>query len=193
MSPDALRTATSRIQQALDAHPGRPVLVGLDGRCGSGKTTLAAQLAAAFPACTVLHMDDYYLPPARRIPGWERTPAANMDLVRFYSEALGPARAGQPIHTRAYLCAQGDYGAPRIFAPQPLVLVEGSYALHPQLADAYDCKFFLTCTPETQAARLQAREGAHYAAFVSRWIPLEEAYFSAFHIPASADCVLESL
>jgi uridine kinase len=137
-------------------------------------------------------MDDYYLPPARRIPGWEHTPAANMDFPRFYAEVLGPARAGQPIHTRAYVCAQGDYAAPRTLPPQPLVLVEGSYALHPQLADAYDCKLFLTCAPDVQAARLQAREGAHYEAFVDRWIPLEEAYFAACNIPALADCVLES-
>lgn len=62
------------------------VLVALDGRCGSGKTTLAAQLAERFPQSITLHTDDFYLPPPQRVTGWERIPCANMHL----SSGCGP-------------------------------------------------------------------------------------------------------
>ena len=48
-----MTSLTQTIVSLLAAHPERPVLVALDGRCGSGKTTLAAQLAEQFPGSAV--------------------------------------------------------------------------------------------------------------------------------------------
>ena len=62
-------------------------------------------------------------------------------------------------------------------APQgPLVLVEGSYSLHPRLRARYDLRIFLTCSREEQTARLTAREGENFPSFRDRWVPLEERY-----------------
>ena len=97
---------------ALAQQPTKPLVLALDGRCGSGKTTLANTLARQFPASITLHTDDFYLPPAQRIRGWEKTPCANMDLDRLRDEALRPAYEGQPVQYRAYSCreAAGDFG-----------------------------------------------------------------------------------
>ena len=95
MSSIDFSTLTQKIAALLAAHPEQPVLIALDGRCGSGKTTLAGQLAEQFPASIVFHTDDYYLPPDQRIPDWEKTPCANMDLARLREELLRPARAGR--------------------------------------------------------------------------------------------------
>jgi len=165
--------------------------VAIDGRCGSGKTRLAAQLAAVFPA-TVLHLDDFYLPPAARRPDWETVPGANMDLNRFLAEALLPARAGETVRYRAYDCGRGAYAAPAELPPRRLILAEGSYAHHPALAAAYDLRVFLTCAPGEQKRRLRAREGERFPVFEKRWIPLEEAYFRQYAIPEKADLVLDT-
>ena len=109
MSSIDFSTLTQKIAALLAAHPEQPVLIALDGRCGSGKTTLAGQLAEQFPASIVFHTDDYYLPPAQRIPEWEKTPCANMDLARLREELLRPARAGEPVFYRAYSCREGAY------------------------------------------------------------------------------------
>ena len=183
---------SARIAALLAAAPARPVLVALDGRCGSGKTTLAARLAERFPASCTIHTDDYYLPPARRVPGWEKIPCANMDLARLRAEVLAPARAGQAFIYRAYSCREGAYLPPVPLSPAPLVLVEGSYSHHPTLADLYDLRVFVTCSQTEQTRRLQNREGARYAAFAARWIPLEEAYFAQDQIERSADLVLDT-
>ena len=40
-------------------------VIAIEGRCGSGKTTLADILSELFEA-TVIHMDDFFLPPSLR-------------------------------------------------------------------------------------------------------------------------------
>lgn len=183
---------TTKITALLSASPARPILVALDGRCGSGKTTLANQLAEAFPGNVTVHTDNYYLPPADRVPGWEKIPCANMDLRRLRTEVLEPARAWRSFACKAYSCREGAYLPPVACAPARLVLIEGSYSHHPSLADCYDLRIFVTCSKAEQARRLQAREGARYAAFVERWIPLEEGYFTKYAIPQSADLILDT-
>lgn len=185
-------TLTPKITTLLSASPAHPILVALDGRCGSGKTTLAAQLAEAFPGSITVHTDDYYLPPADRVPGWEKIPCANMDLRRLRAEVLEPARAGRGFAYKAYSCREGTYLPPVACTPARFVLVEGSYSHHPALAACYDLRIFVTCSKAEQARRLQAREGARYAAFVERWIPLEEGYFAKYAIPQSADLILDT-
>ena len=167
------------------AQSGQPAIVAIDGRCGSGKTTLAALIAALLP-CNVFHLDDYYLPVEQRQEHWAETPAANMDLARFRREVLLPARRGEQVCSRPYCCRTGRMAEPTDIAPQMLTVVEGSYSHHPLLSDAYDLKLFLTCSTKEQAQRLQAREGAYFEMFRTRWIPLEERYFETLH-PARAD------
>ena len=177
---------------ALDQHPTKPLVLALDGRCGSGKTTLANGLAAQFPGCTVLHTDDFYLPPARRCPDWAHTPCANMDLARLRDEALRPAYAGQPVQYRAYSCRKGAYQPAQELAAQPLVILEGSYSHHPLLTGYETLRVFVTCSKDEQVRRLQEREGERYANFAARWIPLEEGYFAKYQIAENADFVVDT-
>lgn len=163
--------------ELLLANAAAPVVLALDGRCGSGKTTMATALAEQFPDSIVLHTDDFYLPPADRVPGWEQTPCANMDLARLRDEVLAPARAGKPVLYRAYSCREGAYLPVQQLAAQPLVILEGSYSHHPLLTGYETLRVFLTCAKEEQTRRLQAREGERYANFAARWVPLEEGYF----------------
>ena len=183
---------TGILTAALALQPTKPLVLALDGRCGSGKTTLAAALAGQFPASTVLHTDDFYLPPADRVPGWEQIPCANMDLARLRDEALRPAYEGQPVQYRAYSCRKGAYLPARELAAQPLVILEGSYSHHPLLAGYETLRVFVTCTKAEQTRRLQAREGARCADFAARWIPLEEAYFAQYNVEVKADFAIDT-
>lgn len=177
---------------ALDQHPTKPLVLALDGRCGSGKTTLANALARQFPASVVLRTDDFYLPPTQRAHGWEQTPCANMDLARLRDEALHPAYAGQPVQYRAYSCREGAYQPAQELPTQPLVILEGSYSHHPLLTGYETLRVFVTCSKEEQTRRLQEREGERYANFAARWIPLEEGYFAKYQIAENADFVVDT-
>ena len=186
------QSLTALLTAALAQKPTKPLVLALDGRCGSGKTTLANALAKQFPTSTTLHTDDFYLPPDRRVPGWEKTPCANMDLARLRDEALRPAYAGQPVQYRAYSCREGAYQPVQELAAQPLVILEGSYSHHPLLTGYETLRVFLTCSREEQTRRLQAREGERYANFAARWVPLEEGYFAQYKIEKAADFVLDT-
>ena len=167
--------------EPLLANAAAPVVLALDGRCGSGKTTMAAALAEQFPDSIVLHTDDFYL-----------TPCANMDFARLRDEVLAPARAGKPVLYRAYSCREGAYLPVQQLAAQPLVILEGSYSHHPLLAPYEDFRVFMTCSDAEQTRRLQAREGERYANFAARWVPLEEGYFAQYHIAETADFVVDT-
>lgn len=181
----ALRAAAEELLRTRE----RAVLA-VDGRCGSGKTTLAARLAADLPV-NVLHTDDFYLPFARRVPDWAEIPAANMDLERL-AETIAAARTGEPYRYRTYDCARDVLHEGRLLAPARLTVVEGSYSHHPRLAPLYDARLFLTCSAAAQEARLRAREGERFDVFAQRWIPLEEAYFARCGIEGRADAVLRT-
>ena len=64
-TPITASTLSALLSAALAQKPTRPLVLALDGRRGSGKTTLANGLAAQLPGCTLLRTDDFYLPPAR--------------------------------------------------------------------------------------------------------------------------------
>ena len=71
-----------------------------------------------------------------------------------------------------------------------MVIVEGSYSLHPDTGRPYDLQVFLRVSEETQHARILQRNGeAMLQRFISTWIPLEEAYFAAFSLPDDR-CIL---
>ena len=169
-----------------------PVLAAIDGRCGSGKSRLAGQ-AAAVLGCSLFHMDDFFLPPALRTPERLAQPGGNIHYERVAAELLVPWSAGKPVCFRPFDCHSGGFGPPVQAAHTGLALVEGSYALHPELYRYYHTRIFLTCSPAVQRQRLLEREGtAGLARFQARWIPLEEAYFQTFRLPERCDLVLDT-
>lgn len=174
----------------LLADGGRAV-VAIDGRCASGKTTLAQALQAQ-TGCNLLHMDDFYLPMDQRPADWTRRSAGNIDLDRFRREALDPARAGLPIRYRAYRCHAGAFAPAVLLQPTALTVVEGSYSLHPALDSGYDLRVFLTVSPEEQRRRLLRRNPERYEAFLTTWIPLEEQYFTRENPQGCAQILLRT-
>lgn len=171
---------------------GKPGIVAIDGRCGSGKTGLARLIAQLFP-CSVFHMDDFFLPFDKRTPQRLAQPGGNVDYERVLSEVLEPLSRGQDVVYRPFDCGTGGLLASRTVPFSPLTVLEGSYSHHPALAERYDLKLFLTCTQKEQRRRLLQREGTQgLSPFLERWIPLEEQYFSACHIEEESDLTVDT-
>ena len=140
----------------------------------------------------MVHTDDFYLPLAARCANWQEQPGANMDFIRLRNEVLQPLLRGKTAHYTAYSCAAGAFLPSKPFAAAQRALLEGSSSLRPALQAEFAVRVFVTCPPDVQAARLQAREGIRYANFVQRWIPLEEGYFAAHDPAARCDFVLDT-
>jgi len=173
------------------ARREKTALIAIDGRCGSGKTGFAALTDVLACSSDVVHMDDFYLPWARRAENWQDIPAGNMDLERFREEVLLSAGKEGPAVCRPYDC-RGDRLREPVELREPLRIVEGTYSQHPDLAGYYDYKIFFTCDREEQTRRLRAREGDYYPAFDRVWRTLEERYFAACGVEAAADMVVDT-
>ena len=193
---DAARLRLSHGGEPRDGGPPRekgprPCLIAVDGRCGSGKTSLAAAAELLIPGRKhVIHMDDHYLPWERRAEKWMDIPAGNMDLESVRARILAPAREGRPLADPSILQAAAEKTADLDDAE--LILVEGTYSQHPLLAPYYDYKIFLTCGREEQTRRLQKREGDYYPTFDRIWRTLEERYFAACGTEAAADLTVDT-
>ena len=190
--PGAAAAAAPLVKEilALGAGGGR-VVAALDGRCASGKTTLAEGLARSF-GWSVVHMDHFFLRPEQRTLERYAQAGGNVDHERLLEEVLLPLRRGDAPVYRPFDCHTMRLGEPIPFAPAPVVLVEGSYSCHPALWDCYDVRAFLTVDPVRQLERIAAREGEERArTFQEKWIPLEERYFSAFDVERRCGLRLE--
>ncbi len=157
---------------------GNPIIVAVEGRCGSGKSGFARLVGQVFP-CNIIHMDDFYLPPKDRPDNWRELPGGNMDFERFRREVLNPVREGRETAYRPYRCETGTFGEEISLPFRGLTVVEGSYCLQPSLEEVFDWKLFLTCSEKVQSERLRSREGEGLAAFEECWIPMEEHYFDS--------------
>lgn len=90
-----------RFQPAVDAigrlleeyeKKDASVLVGIDGRCGSGKTTLGEYLYGRFD-CNLFHMDDFFLRIEQRTQKRIAEVGGNVDYERFFETVLLPVIA----------------------------------------------------------------------------------------------------
>ena len=120
--------------QAIEARlqASESVLLAIDGRSGSGKSDLASCLQMLFGA-SVAHMDDFFLPAARKTPQRLSQPGGNVDIERFTMEVAEPLRRGQPVCYRPYSCRTSTLGQPIPLPRAPLTVIEGVYSLHPAL------------------------------------------------------------
>ena len=177
--------------QHLQGAPA-PLLIALDGRCAAGKTTLANRLAEQY-VWGVIHLDDFFLQPAQRTSQRLAEPGGNLDRERLISEVLLPLTRHRPGVYRVFDCRTMGFAAvPRPLPAAPVVLLEGSYACHPDLRPLCGLHVFLTVDPGEQLRRLTARNPARLQDFRTRWIPMEEQYFRYFHIPETCDLTLVS-
>ncbi len=150
-------------------------IVAIDGRCGSGKTTLAEMLKAYFD-CNVFHADDFYLAFNKR----EADRLGNVDCERLTEEVINPLKAKLSFSYRPFSCSAGALLEPVEVTRKPLAIIEGSYSCQPELFEYYDLHIFLDIDKEMQQARLKEREGEEkLKAFNEKWIPMEERYFNS--------------
>ena len=178
------------LQTAASLSDRTPLIIAIDGPCGSGKTTLAAHLARELDAQTV-HLDDFYLQPFQRTPQRLAQPGGNLDRERLLEQVLIPLKDHQSCEYQIFDCSCLALTESRQLNPEKAVIVEGSYALHPDLSDYYDLKIVMTIPKPEQIRRLKHREPAFkMEMFINRWIPMEENYHKTFRVFEQANILI---
>lgn len=191
---DKLHSAYNRVSFEIDKllEQQDRVLVAIEGRCGSGKTSLGELLRENY-GCNLIHMDDFFLRPEQRSKGRLSTPGGNIDHERFLDEVLKPLALGNRFEYRPYSCSEDNFAEPVSVVPGELTIVEGTYSCHPSLQAYYDLRVFITVDEVQQIIRIRRRSGDElFKNFQRIWIPLEEAYFSFFRVAESCQLYLET-
>lgn len=157
----------------LVASGRRPVVL-IDGGAGSGKTTLAQDLAATWPGpVQVVGLDELY-------PGWH---------------GLASAAAAVPgLITGTGFTAwdwAGDRPGPwRALDPRVALVVEGCGALTPSSRPLAGLAVWLELDEQTRKQRALARDGAVFAAHWDEWAAQEADHWRADRPWELADVVL---
>ncbi len=180
----------ARISQTMQQKI--PCLVAIDGRSGSGKSSLAKKLAGLYD-CNIINVDDFFLQPAQRTSARLAEAGGNVDYQRLQREVLLPILANKSFSYQPFDCRQNTFITAKSFPLKALYIIEGVYSMHSVLSYAYDLKIFLTVNANEQKSRILQRSGPEkWQRFVNEWIPLEEAYFQATRTEDKCEIVIHN-
>jgi uridine kinase len=151
----------------------RPILL-IDGRSGSGKTELAAELGPLLDA-QLVRLDDVY-------PGWDGLQAAServrVDILQAFRWQRWDWAADAPAEWN------------RLDPARPLI-VEGSGALSHSNRELATLGVWVKLDEPTRKARALARDGAMYEPHWDAWAAQEQRFFDRERPDLLADLILD--
>ncbi len=166
------------------------VIIVIDGKTASGKTTLAKTIQKKFDA-TIIPMDDFFLPEHLRTPMRFKEPGGNIHY-EYFKDSVSDQLRHKEITYQPFDCHKMAFRSAQTERLKPVIIIEGSYAMHPYFGRYYDLSIFLDMDPQTQVTRLIQRNGEDGAQlFINRWVGLENTYFEAFAVKHNADFVIK--
>lgn len=166
-------------------------VIGIDGNCGSGKTTLATKLSDDL-CCDVVHIDDFFLPMELRNDVRLREIAGNFHYERFKDEVINNLNDSK-FNYRIFDCKSMDYIAEKVVNPNNVLIIEGSYSFSHDFYKSYDYKIFTECGYDVQLKRISNRVGENkLEKFKSQWIPMENNYFTKYKTSIKADSLYKT-
>ena len=153
------------LDPGLRAHAGRPWALAVDGRSGSGKTTIAERIRLTVPASAVVHTDDI---------SWNQ---AMFDWAGLLAGGvLERVRRNEPVSFRPPAWQERNRdGAIEVPAGLELVIIEGAGAARRELTDLVDAVIWVQSDMAEAERRGIARDGGDEAAisFWHRWMAEE--------------------
>lgn len=125
----------------------RPVMLGIVGDSGAGKTTLTRGLVRILGAAQVTHVsaDHYHRYDRRERAEHGLTPLRpDANYLDILEQHLRHLRAGEPILKPVYDHRDGSFAAPEVIAPAPFTIVEGLLAYSSAaMRELYDVRVYL--------------------------------------------------
>lgn len=142
----------------------RPLVIGIAGGTGSGKTTLTRELIRHFPTrVSVIYHDNYY----KRHDDltYEERCALNYDAPEAFDNELIVKQLKQLMAGQAIECPIYDYtihnrsDGTRTIDPAPVIIVEGILIFcFPLLCDLFDIKLFVDTDADVRILRRMKRD-----------------------------------
>ena len=173
-----------------------PFVISIDGLCGAGKTTIANAIQKWHQeqgiCADIIHMDHFFLQKHQRSMQRLAEPGGNIDYERFTQDIVSKLKNTAPLYYTPFNCTTMTMDEPIQIQASQVVIVEGSYSLHPVFKKYYDISIFVTTPKEEQLSRLKKRGSDVFEMFIWRWIPMENKYFSHYKIEESCDLIINN-
>jgi len=183
-----------RILELVDACPARGAtkLVAIDGRGGSGKSSLAAQLMSIDHSLKLLPVDHF---PCRsdEYPLHPTGVQTRVSEARLLKALLPLIENDAGAYRRSWWHIDRVGPLTRV-EPGGTVLVEGCYSLLPSLRSLYDFSIWVECEYEQALAQAVARDEKVGESDRVRWelghAPSQERYIETHRPSEFADMVI---
>jgi len=166
-----------RLVLTRPATLGTGRLLCLDGPAGSGKTTLAGEIAALTSA-TLVHLDDLY-------DGWTGLPRIGEQLDGL----LLPLARGEAGCYRRYDWHADRYAETVTVTPSPLLVVEGVGAGASAYASLRTLLVWVEAPDPVRLARWRARDGVGAEPHIAAWERDQAAHFARERTREAADVI----
>lgn len=192
-----LEETKERIRQLIK-EKNSPVLVALDGKSGTGKSTIAKQLAEILGGVEI-NSDNFWSGGPNE--EWDKkTPEQKSDKAidwqRLRSELLIPLLSGKVAKWHSFDWEKGQGLSPTeiINNPSQLIILDGAYSSRPELQDLIDLSILVEVSDDhNRRQRLIARENEGYMKdWHSRWDVAENYYFSKVRPRNSFDLIINN-
>ncbi|AKU18929.1 hypothetical protein VV02_14150 [Luteipulveratus mongoliensis] len=160
-----------RVADLARAARGAPVIVGIDGPAGSGKSSLAQLVSRALDDAPVVHLDDIF-------PGWDGLAAAPALLS---AQVLTPLTRGEPAAYRRFDWQSGRYAELVQVPEHRFVVVEGCACTVGSAREDVAVRVWLEAEHDLRMKRGLERDGDTFGTNWERWARQEAAVFAADH------------
>lgn len=149
----------------------RPVLVGIGGPGGSGKSSFAAKLAAHLGDARVVPLDDYRKPRAERPNGiYGSHPAGNR--INVLKAHLDEARNARPFERPVFCRDRGAAIESETIHPARFILADGEIAAHREMRGCFDVRILILAGLPLQWRARMGRDRSERATSLRKAITL---------------------
>ena len=177
---DALLERIACEARAAPAHAGDTRVIAIDGRTGSGKSSLAGRLAERVDA-PMVQLEQLY-------PGWDGL-QAGIDLL--VEAVLVPLSAGEVAQVPRYDWLVHRFVEPWPLEPPELLIVEGVGAGARAAATFASLLVWLELAADIREERALARDGDVFRPHWSQWAAQEDVLLAREQTPARAAIVVD--
>lgn len=184
-----IQDVTQAIQSAQTNR--KPVLIGIEGYGGSGKTTLAHKLCDDLGSAWVVNIDDFIVKEKLTEPLWDK---GGFDRDRLEHEVLLPASNGEPVQYKELIWETNTLSTPKIVPSVDYLIVEGISCYHPNIEHYYDYKIWVDTPIEVAKTRGKSRDkGNDNADKWDMWAQNDLDYQAIYHPEQRADYIISGI
>lgn len=172
-----------------------PLVIAIDGRSGTGKSTLSVEIATAVNG-TFVDQDDFYS--GGELEHWSRLDPETrvdkcIDWQRVLRDVILPFRDSRQIsyHSFNWDSMKGLDPEAITLAPSDVLVLDGAYSTRSELSAYLDLTVLVTLDDEVRRQRIMDREGEGWTLeWFNVWDAAENLYFGQMRPETDFDIVI---